>query len=184
MTQRQKRRRQNSKFVLAEVSFSTHWHGQVWSDPSPPCHPSVCGLSEPPPPRGTRVRTCLSSTFLRSVRVPHHLSPPLLRLQLIESAWSWRVRAYRCQPGRYTLYMSCGPEPSIIAVGLADHLYKWDGGENTGGGGGSFLCILFLILISMDILVADKIRDSGVKWVILKSCRCTIYCSTSHRREK
>jgi len=30
----------------------------------------------------------------------------------------------------------------------------------------------------------DKIGDSGVKQVILKYCRCTTYCSTSHRRER
>jgi len=29
--------------------------------------------------------------------------------------------------------MYCGP--SITAVVLADHLYKWEGGENAGGGG-------------------------------------------------
>jgi len=38
--------------------------------------------------------------------------------------------------------MSCGAELSITAVGLADHLYKLDGGENTGGGGGQFFNFL------------------------------------------
>jgi len=28
-------------------------------------------------------------------------------------------------------------EPSITNVVLADHLYKWEGGENAGGGGGT-----------------------------------------------
>ena len=54
----------------------------------------------------------------------------------VDSAWSWKVRALRCRPVRYTLQGSYDPEPSITTVVLADHLHKWEGGENTGGGAG------------------------------------------------
>ena len=72
------------KFILAEVTLpQTHWHRQV--------------VSETPL---TRARACLSFMCLRSVRVPRWPSPPLLRLQLVDSAWSWKVRACCCRPGR------------------------------------------------------------------------------------
>ena len=54
----------------------------------------------PPPPCVTRARACLTSMCLRSVRVPRRPSPLLLKLQLVDSAWTWKVRAYRCQAGR------------------------------------------------------------------------------------
>jgi len=104
--------------------------------PPSPVSPDVC---LPPHPRGTRARVCLSSTSLRSVRLLRRPCQLLLRLQLVDSAWSvlegLRIHG---QPGRCTLYRSCGPEPSnttCVTVGLDDHLYKWEGGENAGGGG-------------------------------------------------
>jgi len=58
----------------------------------PPCHPSACGLSSPPP-RGTRVRACLSSTCLQSVRVLRHPCPPLGRVSGLE----WQVVRCSCE---------------------------------------------------------------------------------------
>jgi len=65
--------------------------------PHPPRVTRARVVCQTPPPRVTRARACLSSICLRSVRVPRHPSPPLLRLQLLDSAWSGKVRAYRCQ---------------------------------------------------------------------------------------
>ena len=66
---------------------------------------------------------------------PRWPSPPFFRLQLVDSAWSRKVRARWCQLGRYILQGSCGPEPSITTVVLAEYLRKWEGGENLNAGG-------------------------------------------------
>jgi len=63
-------------------------------------------------------------------------SPLFFRLQLVDLAWSRKVCARWCQLGRYTLQGSCGPEPSITTVVLAEYLHKWEGGETAGGVGG------------------------------------------------
>jgi len=58
-----------------------------------------------PPPRVTRARAGLSSMCLRSVRLPRFPSTPPLGLQLVVSAWSWKVRVCSCLPG---LEIWCG----------------------------------------------------------------------------
>jgi len=99
------------KYVLVEVSYIPHWHGQVLSlPPGPFCVTRERVVCLTPPPRGTRAPACLSSTCWRPVCVPCRPSPTLSKLRLIDSVWSWKVRACCCQPGRYTLQRFCGPD--------------------------------------------------------------------------
>jgi len=118
------------KYVLRRGLFPLHWHAQVFSPP--PRVPRARVVCLTPPPGANQARTCLVSTCLRSLCVPCRPSTLLLRLKLIDSTGSWKVRAYCCQPGRSTLLRSCGPESTITAVVLVHHLYTWEGGENAG----------------------------------------------------
>jgi len=95
---KEKKSAQIQKYVPTEVSSPHHWHGQVLS-PLPPRVSRACVVCLIPPPSGTRARACLSSTCWWPVCV-RRPSPPLLRLNLVDSAWSWKVRECSCQPGR------------------------------------------------------------------------------------
>jgi len=70
---------------------------------SPRSSPPLMGTDRwclTPTPRVTWACACLSSMCLRSVRVPCWHSPPLLRLQLVDSVLSWKVCACDCLPGK------------------------------------------------------------------------------------
>ena len=110
------------KNMYSPVYSPPHWHRQVLS---------------PPLPRVTRARACRSSTCLSSVRVPRRPSPPRLRLQPtdVDSACSWKVRAYCCQPGRYTKvlqsraihYRCCFGRPPVQVEGCWKCGRGWEG---------------------------------------------------------